>query len=104
MRHLHAGLSNNLFLLLGAAAVESGGDHVSGGLVSRHDWTELESQRSLEEESAVAASAVDAAAVRNRGLLDHEGGSPDGGTSPTYRDGMSATLARNNVYDIPVDD
>lgn len=65
----------------GAAAVENGEGPGMGGLVSRLEWSELERQRSSEDQlaaSSLAASAPDAAALRAAGLLDHEGGSPDG--------------------------
>ena len=77
---------------------------MNAGLVSRQGWAELESQRSMGTESAMAASAPNSAAVRQGSLLDHEGGSPDGGATPTYRDSVGAALGRNNVYDIPADD
>ncbi|CAL8461917.1 g1448 [Coccomyxa elongata] len=87
------------------AAVENGGDPGGiGSLVSRADWGELERQRSDEEqlaESSLAASAPDSAALRAQGLLHNEGGSPDGGATPTY-DGHPRLSS--SAYDIPADD
>ncbi len=84
--------------------MENGGDPGGiGGLVSRLEWSELDRARSDEEQlaaSSLAASAPDGAALRAHGLLHHEGGSPDGASTPTYEGHprISAT------YDIPADD
>ncbi|KAK9908666.1 hypothetical protein WJX75_001202 [Coccomyxa subellipsoidea] len=86
------------------AAVENGGDPGGiGSLVSRLEWSELERARTTEDqeaESSLAASAPDGAALRAHGLLHHEGGSPDGASTPTY-DGHPRISA---AYDIPADD
>lgn len=88
----------------GAAAVENGGDPGGiGSLVSRLEWSELMRARTTEDqeaESSLAASAPDGAALRAHGLLHHEGGSPDGASTPTY-DGHPRISA---AYDIPADD
>ena len=77
------------------------GDHASGLLVSRRDWSEAAPDGrdgGSEREADVASSAPGAAALRESGLLSEGAGSPEGG-SPLHAGGT-----RSHEFVLPRDD